>query len=43
MLLSPDKLFTFSIGGMRSFGDLAMELQSMALPMVRGLATGDWE
>jgi uncharacterized damage-inducible protein DinB len=38
-----DKLFTFSIGGMRSFGDLAMELQSMALPMARGLATGDWD
>jgi uncharacterized damage-inducible protein DinB len=37
-----DQLFTFSIGGMRSFGALAMELQSMALPMIRGLATGDW-
>lgn len=38
-----DQLFTFSIGGMRSFGALAMELQSMALPMMRGLATGDWK
>ena len=38
-----DELFTFSIGGMRSFGDLAMELQSMALPMARGLATGEWD
>ena len=38
-----DTLFTFSIGGMRTFGDLAMELQSMALPMARGLATGDWQ
>ena len=37
-----EQLFSFSIGGMRSFGALAMELQSMALPMVRGLATGDW-
>jgi hypothetical protein len=37
-----DRLFTFSIGGMRSFGGLAMELQSMALPMARGLATRDW-
>ena len=37
-----DKLFTFSIAGMRTFGDLAMELQSMALPMARGLVTGEW-
>ncbi|AHG91654.1 DinB family protein [Gemmatirosa kalamazoonensis] len=37
-----DKLFTFSIGGMRSFGDLAWELVRMAAPMVRGAATGEW-
>jgi uncharacterized damage-inducible protein DinB len=35
-------LFTFSIGGMRTFGDLSLELLSMALPMVRGIATGSW-
>lgn len=37
-----DQLFTFSIGGMRTFGELAMELLSMAEPMARGVATGDW-
>lgn len=37
-----DQLFTFSIGSMRTFGALALELLSMAEPMVRGTATGDW-
>ncbi len=37
-----DQLFTFTIGGMRSFGALAMEMLSMAEPMARGVATGDW-
>ena len=37
-----DQLFTYSIGGMRSFGALAMEMLSMAEPMVRGTATGEW-
>ena len=37
-----DQLFTFSIGGMRPFGVLAMELLSMAAPMARGLATDEW-
>jgi uncharacterized damage-inducible protein DinB len=37
-----DKLFTFSIGGMRPFGELAMELLTMAVPMVKGVLTGDW-
>lgn len=37
-----DQLFTFTIGGMRPFGELAMELVSMAEPMARGVATGDW-
>jgi uncharacterized damage-inducible protein DinB len=41
-LFPDDKLFTFSIGGMRTFGDLALELQSMASPMARGLGTSDW-
>lgn len=38
-----DQLFSYSIGGMRSFGDLALELLSMAEPMARGLATGAWD
>lgn len=37
-----DQLFTFSVGGMRPFGELALELVSMAEPMARGVATGDW-
>lgn len=38
-----DQLFTFSIGGMRTFGELAKEMTSMAAPMVRGTVTGTWE
>lgn len=38
-----DKLFTHSIGGMRSFGELALELISMDGPMVEGMATGKWD
>ncbi|HET7228368.1 MAG TPA: DinB family protein [Longimicrobium sp.] len=41
-LFPEDQLFTFSIGGMRPFGALALELVSMAEPTVRGVATGDW-
>jgi uncharacterized damage-inducible protein DinB len=37
-----DQLFTFSIGGMRSFGELAQELLAMAGPMVKGVATEEW-
>ena len=37
-----DQLFTFSVGGMRPFGALALELLSMAEPMARGVATGEW-
>jgi uncharacterized damage-inducible protein DinB len=38
-----DKLFTFSIGSMRPFGAMALELVTMALPMVRGVATNTWD
>ena len=38
-----DKLFSFSVGGMRTFGQLASEMLNMAVPMVRGVATGQWE
>jgi uncharacterized damage-inducible protein DinB len=38
-----DKLFTFSVGGMRTFGELSMELITMAAPMLRGLTTGQWD
>jgi hypothetical protein len=38
-----DQLFSFSLGGMRPFGALALEMLSMAAPMVRGVVTGDWD
>lgn len=38
-----DKLFTFSIGGMRPFGEMALEFIGMALPIVDGIRTGKWE
>ena len=40
----PDnQLFSYSVGGMRSFGALAMEMVGMAAPMVRGIVTGNWD
>jgi uncharacterized damage-inducible protein DinB len=36
-------LFHFSIGGMRPFSALAMEMISMASSGIRGLATGKWD
>ncbi|MCD9018702.1 DinB family protein [Parachryseolinea silvisoli] len=38
-----DKLFTYSIGGMRPFAQLAIEMLTMAGPGVRGLALGKWD
>jgi uncharacterized damage-inducible protein DinB len=38
-----DQLFSFSVGSMRTFGALALEMISMAEPMVRGLVTGAWD
>jgi uncharacterized damage-inducible protein DinB len=38
-----DKLFTFSIGGMRPFGVLALEILTMGVPMVRGVVHGTWD
>ena len=37
-----DKLFTYSIGGMRPFSALAMELIGMAVPTLNGVITGKW-
>ena len=37
-----DKLFTFSVGGMRPFGALVMEMLTMAVPMVQGAVSGEW-
>lgn len=38
-----DKLFTYSVGGMRPFAELAMEMIAMAAPGVQGLVTGKWQ
>lgn len=37
-----DQLFTHSIGGMRTFGEMAAELLAIGAPMVRGLVTDEW-
>lgn len=37
-----ERLFTFSVGGMRPFGGLALEMLGMALPMVQGVLTNEW-
>ena len=37
-----DKLFDFSVGGMRPFAVLAQEFIGMAVPIVDGVATGKW-
>ncbi|HYG40584.1 MAG TPA: DinB family protein [Cytophagales bacterium] len=38
-----DKLFNYSVGGMRTFAELALEMINMAGPGVRGVATGTWK
>ena len=37
-----DQLFTFSIGGMRTFGELALEIATMGVPMLHGVVSGEW-
>lgn len=37
-----DALFTFAVGGMRPFAAYVMECLDMAVPVVRGVATGTW-
>ena len=38
-----DQLFTFSVGSMRPFGALAMEMVTMGAPMIRGIVTNQWD
>src|SRR3954470_11780218 len=38
-----DKLFTYSIGGMRPFSEMALETLSMAIPSLSGVVTGKWQ
>jgi uncharacterized damage-inducible protein DinB len=37
-----EELFRFSIGGMRPFGAMVLEMLSMALPMARGIVSEEW-
>ena len=37
-----ESLFTFSIGDMRTFSALAMEMITMAVPILRGEISGEW-
>src|SRR5688572_17506404 len=38
-----DKLFTYSIGGMRPFSDMIMEMIGIAGPGIKGVLTGEWQ
>lgn len=38
-----DKLFDFTLGGMRSFGAMALEFLGMTVPMATGTVTGEWK
>jgi uncharacterized damage-inducible protein DinB len=38
-----EKLFQFSVAGMRPFSEMAWEFLRMAVPIVDGVSTGKWE
>ena len=38
-----DQLSTFSVGGMRPFGALILEVLAMPVPTLVGITTGEWE
>jgi uncharacterized damage-inducible protein DinB len=38
-----DKLFTYSIGGMRTFAQLITEILTMSAPGIRGVVKGTWD
>ncbi|HEY6444813.1 MAG TPA: DinB family protein [Acidobacteriaceae bacterium] len=38
-----DKLFQYSVGGMRPFAEMAWEFIRMAVPIVNGVSSGKWE
>jgi uncharacterized damage-inducible protein DinB len=37
-----DQFYTYSIGGMRTFAQLTMEMIGLAAPGIRGVVFGDW-
>src|SRR5690349_21034235 len=38
-----DKMFTYSIGGMRTFAQLITELLALGAPGIEGVVTGKWK
>ncbi|CAN5405908.1 DinB family protein [soil metagenome] len=38
-----NEFFTYSIGGMRTFAELTMEMMGIAGPGIKGFVTGKWE
>lgn len=38
-----NELFGFSVGGMRPFSEMALEMISLAAAGIKGLATGEWD
>lgn len=38
-----EKLFTYSVGAMRPFSDLVIEMLDMAVPGIAGVVTGHWQ
>src|ERR1700754_1597899 len=38
-----DKLFNYSVGGMRPFSELVLEFLGMTIPGLKGVITGKWE
>jgi uncharacterized damage-inducible protein DinB len=38
-----EQLFTFSVGSMRPFGAMALEMLSIGVPMLRGIVEGTWD
>ena len=38
-----DKLFSYSVGGMRPFADLAIEIIGMGVPTLKGVVTREWD
>ena len=37
-----NKIFSFTLGGMRPFSEMVVEFSKMAEPIVHGVATGEW-
>src|SRR5579862_3089239 len=38
-----DKLFTFTLGGLRPFSGFTLEFLGMAVPTLHGVVTGEWK